>query len=159
MWHDSPHTAKLAHITPSLPLCALSRLLASLPHCTTSIVMQLLTGHMALNAFLKKFMPLTQYSVLTAGHTRPCPISYCTALSLFPSIDPSKPKLVLSALLFQECLVMLSVCLICCTTLLTQSGLRLCQCSPLSHSVVPFAPPTLPGIQSSLIVFSFLSIP
>jgi hypothetical protein len=53
-WAQSPRFEKMSRIDSSLPNRKIYRLLSSLPQHATSIIIQLRTGHVSLNLFLKK---------------------------------------------------------------------------------------------------------
>jgi len=53
-WVTSPCHDKIAKIDSSLPSHKIYKMLSSLPCCATTIITQLHTGHVTLNAFLKK---------------------------------------------------------------------------------------------------------
>ena len=54
LWSHSPCYTKMSQVDSSLPNCKIFRVLSSLPRWTFSIFIQLHTGHISLNAFLKK---------------------------------------------------------------------------------------------------------
>jgi hypothetical protein len=53
-WAQSPHYEKMSRIDSMLPNRKIYRLLSSLPRRATSVIIQLRTGHVSLNLFLKK---------------------------------------------------------------------------------------------------------
>jgi hypothetical protein len=64
-WQQSPRYRRITKIDSSLPSTRPLKLFNSLPRCASSILVQLCTGHVALNTFLKKIKAVQTALCLT----------------------------------------------------------------------------------------------
>jgi RNase H len=73
IWSKSPRFTKMSQVDPNLPNRKILKLLSPLPRRASSILVQLRTGHVSLNAFLKKIKVSDTALAGSAANQRPSP--------------------------------------------------------------------------------------